>query len=103
MSLTPVQLTHHLLGRHCLVGGTALCRVFFLFTAITTTQNLSKYSPAHAFGLIASTLNLADGLGVWSHITSKDCVFSWRQQAIGKLDTAISVLYTFCSVTQRTQ
>lgn len=64
MSLTPVQLTNRLLGRHCLVGGTALCRVFFFSTAITTTQHLSKYGPAHVFGLIASTLNLADGLGV---------------------------------------
>lgn len=103
MSLTPVQLTHHLLGGHCLVGSTALFHVFFLSTAITTTQHLSKHGPAHVFGLIASTLNLADGLGVGSHTASEDCVFSWRQQAVGKLDTTISVLYTFCSVAQRTQ
>lgn len=64
MSLTPVQLTHHLLGKHCLVGGTALCYVFFFSAAIATIQHLSKYGPAHAFGLIASTLNLTDGLGV---------------------------------------
>lgn len=64
MSLTPVQLTHRLLGRHCLGGGTALCRVFFFSPAIRTIQNFSKCGPACAFGLTASALNLAGGLGV---------------------------------------
>lgn len=64
MSLTPVQLTHRLLGRHCLVGGTALCRVFFFSPEITTIHHLSKCGPACAFGLTASALNLAGGLGV---------------------------------------
>lgn len=64
MSLTPIQLTHSLLGRCCLVGGTALCRVFFFSTANTITQHVSKYGLAHAFGLMASTLNLTAGMGV---------------------------------------
>lgn len=80
MSLTPIQLTHSLLGRCCLVGGTALCCVFFFSTANTITQHVSKYGPAHAFGLMASTLNLTAGMGVGASLQRTVCLAGSRKK-----------------------
>lgn len=93
MSLTPIQLTSDLLWRCCLVGGTALCHVFFFSTAITTTQHLSKCSPAHAFGLIVSTLNLTAGLGVGATVLQRTvCLAGGRQEGSW---TPLCLFYTF--------
>lgn len=50
------HLTHHFLGRRCLLGGTALSHVYI--PAITATQCLNKYSPACVFGRIHLTSRL---------------------------------------------